>query len=158
MILIMADNPKTCVAASLAMVLELPYDQVVRELGMDSFYFPFEPPWHECPLVPDMTAVCDWAFRTHHAAFVPFEKNPVCTPHLDCKPVPVWYNRDSEAIWRSQLKFGDGLIECQRHDGMGHMVAWDCARKRVLDPEGYDYPHAALGIHGLEERRFWLCT
>jgi len=151
--LVVADERKTCIAAALAMVLELPYDQVLAEL-YSKLTYPFPEPWQQMPKVPDMNVVVDWAYSKHHAALVPFERNPVCTPHLDCKPVPVWYNGDSK--FRDQLRRGIGLIECVRRNGLGHMVAWD--GKDVFDPEGYRYPYERLSDYGLEAKRFWLCT
>lgn len=154
MILITADENKTCVAASLAMVLELPYWGVMDDL-FTKLDYPFDHPYDHLPKVPDMNVVVDWAFRKHHTAMVPFEKNPVCTPHFACNPVPVWYNGDSK--FRDQLRYGRGVIECRLlSDGLGHMVAWD--GKVVMDPDGYVYSYEKMNEYGLEATRFWLCT
>jgi hypothetical protein len=135
------------------MLLDVPIEEILNDLYGELRY-PFPYPWEEYPLVPDMNVVVDYVLNKHHAALVPFERNPVCTPSADCPGVPVW--EDGEAKFRDQLRYGPGLLECERRDGFGHMCAWDGLN--VYDPEGYKYWFEALAPYGLEARRFWLCT
>jgi hypothetical protein len=129
------------------------------ELILDDLFehleYPFESPWDDIPQVPSMDVIVDYMFNICHVAMVPFEKDPVCTPHLDCKPVPVWYN--STEAWLRHLAYGEGVIECVTPRGRGHMVAWN--GKVVYDPQGYIYPIEEMEtVHKLTPRRFWLCS
>ena len=152
MILVTSDEPLTCVAASLAMVLDVPYWTIRYDLFKD-LEFPFEPPYDKYPKVPSMAVIVDYAYREHNNLLIPFERNPVCAPHENCKPVPVW--EDGESKFKSQLFYGSGLIECIRQDGIGHMVAWD--RHNIFDPQGYIYSYELMSAYHLEAQRFWLC-
>lgn len=143
-----------CLLASLAMLFDLSWEEVEKALFYNLEY-PFEPPWDTCPKVPDMNVIVDWALHVQHAALVPFEYNPSCTPHKDCTPVRVW--KDGPAKFRKTLEYGPGLIECETETGKGHMVAWDGAS--VYDPRCVvRYEYDRLIDNGLKPRRFWLCT
>ena len=141
-----------CTVASLAMALELPMDTVWREL-FTNLEYPFETPWERYPKVPSSNEICDWAWTKHGVGLVLFERNPICSPHKDCKPVPVWYNGESK--FQTHLIYGAGLLE-GLVDGVGHMTAWSGAL--VFDPRGYIYPFNGASAFRFDIRRFWLCT
>jgi len=154
MIHLITSSHNMCVAASLAMAFDKPLDEVIVELGFDRLEYPFEPPFELRPKVPSMDIIVDWAYTAMGVAMVPFERNPVCSPHENCKPVPVWSS--GENMFRQQLNYGPGVIECLTLRGLGHMVAWDGLS--VFDPRGYYYKFEDMGAYDLEATRFWLCT
>jgi hypothetical protein len=162
---LVTSNNKDCVAASLSMVTGKKMEDVKADLFRD-LAKPFPSPWEGCPKVPDMNVVCDWAWTHCRVALMPFEYNPVCTPHEDCPPVPVWPantratgNPDTpEHVFARCLRFGSGLLE-GLVDGVGHMCAWDQGAEVVFDPRGYRYSrNVAMDKFDFEITRFWLAV
>jgi hypothetical protein len=149
--LIKSDN-NDCVAASLAMVFNLYYPDVQRDLlEIQPLEFPFRRPYDQLPKVVSMEQVCEWAaFRLF--TLIPFPWNPMCSPHPDCPPVPVW--DDPDEMFDQAMRRGPGLLEGLVGD-KGHMVAWD--GNVVYDPRGYCYSlNMAQDRFNFVETRFWL--
>jgi hypothetical protein len=160
--LIKQEGTDDCVAAALAMVFDVSLGYIKAELFTD-LMFPFPEPWDKLPKVPDMNVICDYAMGQQGVALVPFELDPLCSPHVDCKPVPVW-PRSKTATARGPWKFeialrkGPGLIEgtlTRNGNQLGHMVAWDGTV--IYDPRGYCYStNVAMPRFNFQPRRFWL--
>jgi hypothetical protein len=142
-----------CLLASLAMLFDLSWDEVEKDL-FSNLEYPFQPPWDSCAKVPDMNVVVDWALHKHNRSLVPFEYDPVCTPHQDCTPVKVW--KDGHEKFLKVLNYWTGLIECETYAGKGHMVAWDGSH--VYDPRVVVRYRFEELIKGFIPRRFWICT
>jgi hypothetical protein len=153
-----------CVAAAMAMVIGCKMSVVTSRLftNLDT---PFHAPFHELPKVPDMTVICEYMLQ-RGLAMVPFERNPQCSPHPDCPPVPVYPFREAGqvggrfldgplAVWERQLTLGPGLIEGSVGE-MGHMVAW--SGDSVYDPRGFIYSLNVADKFDFVPKRFWLAA
>lgn len=159
-------NKYDCVACSLAMVMEGPTrEHIAAMLFSSRAATPFPEPWDKLPKVPDMNFVCDWAWHDYKVAFVPFERNPVCSPAPECPSVPVWpmegtkdHTTTPEQAFRRQLSYGTGLLEGTRPSrGLGHMCAWD--GQAIYDPRGHVYLlEDALEHFDFVPLRFWLAV
>lgn len=140
--IVTSPKPYSCVACSLSMLLDIDLHIIEREL----FTFldaPFPEPWDHLPKVPDMNVICDWVWQTQKVALMPFQRNPMCSPHSDCPSVPSWPLRktqddSAEKAWGRALSYGDGLLEgvCPSK-GLGHMCTWKGGI--ILDPRGFAY-------------------
>jgi hypothetical protein len=144
-----------CVVGSLAMLLGVAPEFIRRQICHNPPIYPFPAPWDEYPLVPSMEIICDWAYSHMNVAMVPFPYNPLCTPHEDCPPTPVW-DDDADVVFEGQLEYGTGLIEGTVDGAHGHMVAWDGSV--IYDPRGYCYSLNIAEKHGFTPARFWLCV
>jgi len=151
---LITSSDNDCVAASLAMLFDMDIEFVKRQLFFDPPYYPFPAPWDNCPMVPSMELICDWAYSFHEIALVPFPFDPVCAPHPDCTPVSVWPD-DPTTVFKHQLGYGPGLLE-GLFGGAGHMCAWD--GDTVFDPHGYTYPVESCHKLGYTLTRFWLAV
>lgn len=147
-----------CVYASLAMLLGIDISAAYHNFTTWKFEDskPFEAPFNEYKRVPSMEEICDVAWRHHKVALVPFPFDPVATPAKECKPIHVW--PDPEKQFRSQLYFGDGLIEGIMSTGKGHMVAWDSCSDVIRDPRGYSYSFDLAHVFNYNPKRFWLAV
>jgi hypothetical protein len=157
-----ADNVNGCVAASLAMVLDMSTHMIERDLFLN-LETPFSGEWSECPKVPDMNVIVHWAWDCHRIGFVPFEYNPQCSPHPACPEVPVWphnaaIDMSADTAFDRALGFGPGLLEGDiKYPGehtVGHMCAWD--GNVIYDPKGYVYSRNVSEKFGFVPLRFWL--
>jgi hypothetical protein len=139
-----------CSAASISMLTGRPLDYILADLFGDLEY-PFPEPWQGMAKVPSMDEICQWMWDMRGEGLMPFNRDPVCSPHPKCPMVPVW--RDGEAQWLRHLGYGPGLLEGVSANG-GHMCAWD--GEQVFDPRGSVYPWADRLTCGFEAERFWL--
>jgi hypothetical protein len=141
-----------CLAAAVAMVFNLHYPDVQNDLQLlQPLEYPFRKPWAGLPKVVSMEQVCEWAAE-RRCTLMPFPWNPMCSPHPDCPPVPVW--DDPDAAFDQAMRRGPGLLEGLVGE-KGHMTAWD--GNVVYDPRGYCYSlNVALDKFGFIPTRFWL--
>lgn len=159
--LVRSDKPYGCMAASLSMVLDINIGCIEANL-FSCLEYPFPGKWAHFPKVPDMNVICDWAWQIQRVGFVPFEKNPMCYPHIDCPAVPVWPFKlcggSAKEAWNRALSFGTGLLEGLRPSrDLAHMCAWD--GNVVYDPRGYAYSiNVAEDKFDFEPVRFWLAV
>lgn len=145
-----------CVAASLAMLFDLPIDHIKGELFPSPTQYPFPEPWDGLPRVPSMEEIVHWAYRHRKVGLVPFPYHPYCSPHPDCPGVAVWPDQNPDKVFAGQLSHGKGVIEGVTETGSGHMVAWDGTV--IYDPRGYLYSLNVVAKFGFEPSRFWLAV
>jgi hypothetical protein len=143
-----------CVAASIAMVFDMPLEVVEYHYLFNPCCrsFPFPSPWHRSPMVASMDEVCDWAHNNFKVGLVPFPRNPGCSPAEECPAVPVW--PDGEGKFLVHLSYGIGLLEGHVEHMRGHMCAWD--GEKVYDPRGHTYSFANASDFDFTATRFWL--
>ena len=137
-----------CVAASLAMLFDMSLEDVLKELPVKRGVFP--PPWDTYAKVASTDEIVEWAFNKGYC-MVPFNNSPMCRPHDDCPPCPVW--GFPEEMFEMQLYRGPGLLEGQGTKVM-HMTAWN--GDRVYDPSGHTYNIRDCRHFGFQPLRFWL--
>lgn len=155
---LMKSKPNGCVYAAIGMLLNKSHEDVSNIIDMPMSQperHPFPEPWKHLPFVPPMDVIVDRLIRREGIALVPFEKDPVCSPHPDCPPVDVWKVYKRTDAFDSQLKLGEGVIEGLVGE-TGHMVAWD--RSVVYDPRGYCYSMNIADRFNFTPRRFWLAV
>jgi len=160
--LVTQEGANDCVLAALSMLFDASPSRIHQDLFTDLF-FPFPDPWAHLPKVPDMNVICDYALWKQDVALVPFELDPLCSPHKDCPPVPVWprckvASSEGPRMFEQSLRRGEGLIEgVVIGKELGHMVAWDGTV--ILDPRGYCYSlNVAVDKFNFQPRRFWLAV
>jgi len=124
------------------------------DLTPEPLTYPFPAPWDKYPAAPSMDKICDWCWTKKQVALVPFNYAPLCTPHVDCPPQPVW-SGDQMAMFERQLAYGPGLLEGSIAGAVGHMCAWD--GQTIFDPRGYTYSrNVALNKFDFLVDGFWL--
>ncbi len=156
-------NNNDCVAASLAMLLDVELGYIKNQLFTD-LPKPFPGQWELFPKVPDMNVICDWVWGTYQIALTPFEYDPQSTPHRNCPPVSVYPRTTNllgvtaDGAFDNQMAHGPGLLEGLTLNGsLGHMCAWD--GKVIHDPRGYCYSYnVAKEKFSYQVTRFWLAV
>jgi len=158
---LVTSNNNDCVAASLAMLLDVKIGYIENEL-FTNLPKPFPGQWAAFPKVPDMNVICEWMWK-HEIALIPFEYDPQSTPHKDCPPVSVYPTTEgfpsytADVAFYDQVSYGPGLFEGLTEREVGHMCAWD--GKVIHDPRGYCYSlNVAQAKFGYQITRFWLAV
>jgi len=163
---LIVSNNNNCVAASLAMLIDVDINHIQDKLFTD-LTKPFPGQWSAFPKVPDMNVICGWLWWDYKVALVPFEYDPQCAPHKDCPPTSVYPTTTrcpypiadvADVAFNEQVAYGPGLIEgtiIGRE--VGHMCAWD--GQVIYDPRGYCYSrNVAQGRFHYQITRFWLAV
>lgn len=144
-----------CVYASVAMVAGCSLEHIYIIFNDSDTYIgckPFPEPFNKYEVVPDMSIICDKLWNMFRITLVPFEFNPVCSPHEKCPPINTWKNPEDKFL--SQLYYGPGLLEGRVVDG--HMCAWD--GNVIYDPRGYIYSYNLASKMNFVAYRFWLAV